>query len=240
MRRRERGAVPNYRARRLVVLIMVGIVSLAGAAIEHHASQGSQQTPSLPSSRQSEERALDVLHTLEVKGRAPKTGYKRTQFGSGWLRGADGCDTRNVILRRDLMQPEVDIHCKVLRGTLTDPYTGKQIVFLRGPSTSDKVQIDHVVALSNAWQTGAQQLSVEQRIDFANDPLNLLAVDGAANQQKGDGDAATWLPRREYRCAYTARQVYIKQRYHLWVTPPEKAAMERVLRQCPTQPLPQK
>lgn len=240
MRRRRRGAAPSHRVRRLAVLIVVGIVSLTGAVVEYHASQRSKQATLPPSLAQNKERAIDALRMLEVKGRAPKTGYKRVQFGNGWLRGADGCDTRNVILRRDLAQPEVDARCKVLSGVLNDPYTGKQVYFLQGPSTSDKVQIDHVVALSNAWQTGAQQLSVQQRINFANDPLNLLAVDGAANQQKGDGDAATWLPsRREYRCAYVARQIYIKQRYQLWVTPAEKTAMERILQQCPAQPLPQ-
>ena len=127
----------------------------------------------------------------------------------------------------------------IASGQLDDPYTGKRITFQRGSGTSTAVQIDHVVALSNAWQTGAQQLSSEQRQQLANDPLELLAVDGPANQQKGDGEAATWLPsHKPFRCQYIARQIAIKRKYHLWVTSGEKAAMQRVLATCPGQGVP--
>jgi hypothetical protein len=182
--------------------------------------------------------ALSALETIAIKGRAPKTGYTRSQFGDGWAT-TNGCDTRNIILVRDLRDEIVDEECKVLLGTLNDPYTGKPIAFVRGEDTSDDVQIDHVVALSNAWQTGAQQLTRQRRIELANDPLELLAVDGPANQQKSDGDAATWLPpHKAFRCQYVARQIAVKAKYALWVTPPEKQAMQRVLSACPDQPLP--
>ena len=183
--------------------------------------------------------ARDALAALPTKGRAPKTGYKRSQFGDGWAK-AGGCDTRNVILRRDLVNAVLgDDNCKVQAGALSDPYTGQRIAFKRGANSSGAVQIDHVVALSNAWQTGAQQLSSEQRISLANDPLELLAVDGPANQQKGDGDAATWLPsNKPFRCQYIARQIAVKKKYSLWVTPPERTAMERILANCPEQRLP--
>lgn len=183
--------------------------------------------------------ARDALVALPTKGRAPKTGYKRSQFGDGWAK-AGGCDTRNVILRRDLTNAVLgDDNCKVQAGALSDPYTGQRIAFKRGANSSGAVQIDHVVALSNAWQTGAQQLSSEQRISLANDPLELLAVDGPANQQKGDGDAATWLPsNKPFRCQYIARQIAVKKKYSLWVTPPERTAMERILASCPEQRLP--
>ena len=183
--------------------------------------------------------AREALAALPTKGRAPKTGYKRSQFGDGWAR-AGGCDTRNVILRRDLVNAVLgDDNCKVQAGALSDPYTGQRIAFKRGANSSGAVQIDHVVALSNAWQTGAQQLSSEQRISLANDPLELLAVDGPANQQKGDGDAATWLPsNKPFRCQYIARQIAVKKIYSLWVTPPERTAMERILASCPEQRLP--
>lgn len=185
-----------------------------------------------------ESNALKVLDTLAVKGRAPKTGYARTQFGNGWT-STGGCDTRNTILYRDLTDTKVDESCKVQSGTLHDPYTGKIVQFIRGPETSQLVQIDHVVALSNAWQTGAQQLAEAQRIALANDPLNLLAVDGAANQQKSDGDAASWLPAyKPFRCQYVARQIAVKQKYMLWMTAAEKEAINRVLRTCPDQQLP--
>ena len=183
-------------------------------------------------------KALDVLATLPVKGRAARTGYSRDQFGQAWADvDRNGCDTRNDVLRRDLsalaLKPGTR-DCVVLSGVLKDPYTATLINFLRGNSTSSAVQIDHVVALSDAWQTGAQQLSPAQRLSFANDPQNLLAVDGPANQQKSDGDAATWLPpNKSFRCEYVARQISVKSSYSLWVTQAEHDAMARILADCP-------
>lgn len=176
--------------------------------------------------------ALAELEKVEIKGRAPKTGYSRKQFGDGWGK-IDGCSTREVILARDLTDKKVDDKCRVQSGELNDPYTGKTIQFQRGPETSQLVQIDHVVALSDAWQKGAQQLTPEQRVQLANDPLNLLAVDGPANQAKGDGDAATWLPEnKSFRCQYVARQIAVKRKYHLWVTDTEKQAAEQIIVNC--------
>jgi len=187
--------------------------------------------------------ALAALTTLAVKGRAPKTGYDRALFGQAWADvNRNGCDTRNDVLRRDLVAfvLKAATHgCVVLSGTLHDPYTGTTIAFVRGQVSSTAVQIDHVVALSDAWQKGAQGLSAETRRTFANDSLNLLAVDGPTNQRKGDGDAATWLPaNKPYRCSYAARQVAVKMRYGLWVTSAERDALARVLATCPSQPLP--
>ncbi|MEV8146001.1 DUF1524 domain-containing protein [Specibacter sp. NPDC078709] len=182
-------------------------------------------------------KALEVLATLPVKGRAPKTGYDRAMFGQAWADvDRNGCDTRNDILDRDLtaktFKPGTR-DCLVLTGILADPYTATTIDFVRGSATSSAVQIDHVVALSDAWQKGAQQLSVEVRTAFANDPLNLLAVDGPSNQQKGAGDAATWLPpNKSYRCDYVARQISVKATYKLWVTQAEHDAMAKVLDGC--------
>lgn len=182
--------------------------------------------------------AIVTLGELEVKGRAPKTGYTREQFGGDWGK-QKGCDIRNIILARDLENEVVNERCQVTTGMLSDPYTGETIQFQRGTDTSDDVQIDHVVALSDAWQKGAQLLSLERRIEFANDPLELLAVSGPANQQKSDGDAATWLPQHKaFRCQYVARQIAVKKKYSLWVTAAEKEAMQRVLFDCPGQRLP--
>lgn len=182
--------------------------------------------------------AADILKTLPIKGRAAKTGYERSLFGDGWT--SDGiCDTRNQILHRDLVDTIVDDQCYVVSGVLHDPYTGKTINFVRGAQTSQLVQIDHVVALSDAWQKGAQALTLQQRIELANDPLELLAVDGQTNNDKGAGDAATWLPPNKlFRCQYVARQIAVKQKYSLWVTQAEADAMKRVLSTCPGQPLP--
>lgn len=187
--------------------------------------------------------AAAVLESLAVKGRAPKTGYKRAVFGPAWADvDRNGCDTRNDILYRDLTSKVFKSgtrECVVLSGTLLDPYSGEKISFLRGVTSSMEVQIDHVVALSNAWQTGAFKLTFEKRREFANDPLNLVAVKGRLNSQKGDGDAATWLPpRKNIRCAYVAQQIAVKAKYNLWVTPPEKAAMVRLLANCPGFKLP--
>jgi hypothetical protein len=180
---------------------------------------------------------------VPVKGRAPKTGYSRDQFGPAWADvDRNGCDTRNDILARDLTGDVVKpgTHgCVVLSGTLAEPYAGRPLAFRRGQATSTAVQIDHVVALSDAWQKGAQGWSAARRTAFANDPLNLLAVDGPLNEAKGDGDAATWLPpNRSYRCAYVARQVAVKLAYGLWMTQAEKSAIAAILGSCPNQPLP--
>ena len=183
--------------------------------------------------------ALALLEELDEKGRAPKTGYDRDSFG--WRDDMDrnGCDTRNDILRRDLeditLKPGTD-GCVVLTGTLLSPFSGESVAFDRTASTID---IDHVVALSDAWQTGAATWDDSTKREFANDPLNLLAVEASLNRQKGDGDAATWLPpHREGRCAYVARQITVKPRYELWVKPAEADAMRRVLEDSADQPAP--
>lgn len=191
--------------------------------------------------------ATEALKQLPVKGRAPKTGYSREQFGPAWSddvavdAGRNGCNQRDDVLRRDLRQVTIKpgTHgCVVLTGVLQDPYSGKKIQFRRGPDSA-VVQIDHLVALSDAWQSGAQQLSAERRRALAGDPLNLLAVDGPTNAAKSDGNAATWLPPvKAERCSYIARQIAVKQRYQLWVTTPEKQAMQRVLSNCPGQSIP--
>jgi len=187
--------------------------------------------------------ALAALAAVPVQGRAPQTGYDRDLFGSGWVDvDRNGCDTRNDVLARDLsaetFKPGTR-NCVVLTGSLADPYSATTIAFQRGQTTSDDVQIDHVVALSNSWQTGAQGWDAGRRTAFANDPLNLLAVDGPLNMQKGDGDAATWLPpNKSYRCAYVARQVAVKVTYGLWMTQAERNAIATVLSACPNEPLP--
>jgi hypothetical protein len=184
--------------------------------------------------------ALAALRTLRTAGRGPMTGYSRAQFGPAWAdTDRNGCDTRNDILRRDLVGVTIKpgTHgCVVLTGTLHDPYTATTIQFVRGGAS--ETDIDHVVALGDAWVTGAARWPYAKRIALANDPLNLLAVQSRANRQKGDGDAATWLPsNKAYRCAYVARQVSVKHKFGLSVTPPERAAMERALSSCPGQHL---
>jgi len=216
------------------------------APATHVAGKGTSRPVSQPATAR-RGTALALLATLRVKGRAPMTGYTRAAFGPAWTddnnspSGHDGIDTRNNILARDLTQVTYRSGSGhlVATGVLHDPYTGKIIHFVRGVQTSLAVQIDHVVALGDAFQTGAQQLSASQRVALANDPLELLAVDGPTNEAKSDGDAATWLPpNKAFRCAYVARQVAVKARYRLWVTPAEMAAIGRVLATCPNQTAP--
>lgn len=182
--------------------------------------------------------AADILNKIEVKNLASENNYSRNNFGSDWA-SVGGCDTRNIILNRDLVDTVVNDKCEVMSGKLADPYTGKIINFIRGVNTSGDIQIDHAVALSNAWRTGAQQFSPEKRIAMANDSLELLAVDGKANMEKSDGDASVWLPpNKPFRCQYVARQIAVKQKYSLWVTSSEKNAIAGILSKCPSQMLP--
>ncbi|MFI9504314.1 HNH endonuclease family protein [Nocardia sp. NPDC052566] len=228
----------KFSARRLSLLAVVVAALVVPACSRAAQANPSPTYPAPVSSRE----ALATLDSLRVAGRAAKTGYTREQFGPAWTDdvsvpgGHNNCDTRNDILKRDMVDLTYkdNKQCTVATGTLHDAYTGKTIKFVRGPKTSDDVQIDHVIALSDAWQKGAQQLSEEKRRDLANDPLNLQAVDGPTNQGKSDSDAATWLPpNKGYRCAYVTRQIQVKAAYQLWVTQGEKDAMTRELTSCP-------
>ena len=177
--------------------------------------------------------ALVALNNLEVKGRAPKTGYARSQFPHWSDPDRNGCDARNDTLKRDLTNITYKAgtrDCKVIAGQLLDPFSGKVITF---SATKVVIDIDHVVALSNAWQTGAAYFDKNKRSQIANDPLNLLAVDAKLNRKKGDGDAATWLPpNKTFRCEYVGLQIAVKAKYGLWVTAAEKTAMKKVLQAC--------
>lgn len=177
-----------------------------------------------------------ALAQLSVKGRAPMTGYSRDAFGSPWqdLDG-NGCDQRDDALwRASFGRATRSDGCTVTRATVVDVYTGKTITYIRGGDYANGLDIDHVVALGDAWSSGIGYKSSTVRTRLANDPLNLLAVDPSSNRQKGDSNAASWLPpRTSYRCAYVARQIAVKRKYALSVTAPERDAMSRVLRTCP-------
>lgn len=220
----------------LVLAIALGLGSAAIASDTRVSQPTSASKPAATAPS-----AIAALGKLAVKGRAPKTGYSRDLFSDGWGDQPGGCDSRNFILRRDLtlITWRSGDYCIVASGVLADPYTGKKINFVRGVKTSLAVQIDHVVAVSDAWQKGAQQATYAVRNKFYNDPLNLLAVDGPTNGSKSDSDAASWLPpNKAYRCAYVARQVAVKLKYKLWVTKAEKVAIAGVLAKCPSQKLP--
>ncbi|MBR5647652.1 HNH endonuclease [Candidatus Saccharibacteria bacterium] len=233
----------SFRLRRLLVVLFaagstVAFLLLNPASYEAIFSRvenlGAEQVAA--SSETGARLATDILEELEVKGRAPKTGYTREEFYSGWPT-VDGCNLRQKIIKREFGETAVLDGCNVVSGEYDEPYTGEHKVFSRREEISKGVQIDHVVALSDAWQKGAQYMSKETRYEIATDPLNLLAVDASANEKKSDGDAATWLPsNKKFRCQYVARQVSVKYKYKLWVTAAEKEAIKRVLLNCPNEP----
>ena len=240
----------NPRATAVAAAAAVIVVSAAGCSAlpgqggaASAATQPGANAPA-PQSAGVNAAALSALEQLAVKGRAPKTGYARSQFGTAWtdantaMWGKNSLSTREDILSRDL----TDVSCKarsaprppcvVQSGVLHDPYTGATLNFVRGEQTSPLVPIDHVVSLGDSWQKGAQQLSPAERVNLANDPLNLIATTQNPNTAKSDSDAASWLPpNKAFRCAYVARQVAVKLRYRLWVTKAEKDAISAVLSQ---------
>lgn len=206
-------------------------LTITEALTESTQSKGVQKSLEIGLTSQ---QSLEILKQIPIKGRAPKTGYSRAAFGPQWSDvDRNGCDTRNDILKRDLINivfREKTRDCVIESGVLLDPFSNMEIKFERGQKSSMLVQIDHLVSLSNAWQTGIFQSSLKERTAFANDPINLLAVKGSLNSQKGDGDAATWLPPyKPFRCKYVALQINVKAKYGLWVTRAEQEAMVRIL-----------
>jgi hypothetical protein len=228
-----------FKSKKLTSSLSIAVLLLSTAVVNSVSAAQAAPMPYSPLQATSVT-AASVLKTLSVKGRAPKTGYARQLFGDSWGDIGD-CDVRNYILKRDLTSKvwRKGETCVLERGKLKDPYTGKVISFVRGVATSSKVQIDHVVSISDAWQKGAQRWTQTKRETFYNDPLNLLAVDGPTNGSKSDSDAASWLPpNKSYRCAFVARQIAVKAKYAVWVTAAEKTAMSTVLGKCPNFKLP--
>ena len=194
-----------------------------------------QALSSLPDSEAA--RQLRGLTVRESVNDPDAPAYDRQAYGQSWAdTDHNGCDTRNDILARDLARPIFKPgtrDCVVLSGTLAEPYTGATIEFQKGEKTSSLVQIDHVVALADAWRSGAWRWDAERRQEFANDPQNLLAVDGAANEDKSASSADQWLPpNRAFRCDYVKRQIAVKSAYGLSVTRTEQDAMAEQLSIC--------
>ncbi len=228
---------------RRVIPALIALLALAVAVVAwmHWQSRSGHAAPAAPSVHTpGYDQARALLTDLPVKGWDRRTDFARYRFGEQWSDdvevefGHNGCNTRDDILRRDLtglvVRPGT---CFAQSGVLIDPYTGQSIPFVRGPETSDAVQIDHVVSLSDAWYKGARDWDDERRRDFANDPRNLLAVSAKANFDKAFRDAAGWLPANAaYRCEFVARQVEVKSAYRLWVSANEKRAMAQVLDAC--------
>ena len=241
-----------------LLVIIVGLVAsgsdrgLSGAARSSTTPASSGPAPatsavSTPTAKPTPEgrpgTALAAAQKLQVKKATTKQRYSRQRFGDRWSDvDHNACDQRNDVLRRDLRKlhtvPDTG-GCVLAKGRLTSPYSGKRVTLVRSQSGASAVEIDHVVSLRDAWRTGAQHWTAGKRAKFANDFLNLVAVDATSSERKHNGNAAAWLPPREsYRCAYVARQVAVKRTYRLWVTPAEQAAMVDVLSACPDKVLP--
>ncbi|MFD5430036.1 HNH endonuclease family protein [Streptomyces sp. NPDC127084] len=181
--------------------------------------------------------ARDLIAGLAVKGRGPRTGYERDEFGYAWKDAVDGvplarngCDTRNDLLKLHggNVRFRTGSDCVVVSMTLHDPYTGKTIEWRKQKAA--EVQIDHVVPLSYSWQMGSSRWARDKRERFANDVLNLIPVQGRANSAKSDSGPAAWLPPdKRIRCSYVVRFAQVAVKYEMPVTGPDKAAM---LRQC--------
>lgn len=174
---------------------------------------------------------LTVAQSLQIRGRSADTNYSRDAFGTAWKDvDRNGCDTRNDILQRDFTTAVFKAgtnDCKVVGGTWTDPYSNESYTFNEPPSGA---QIDHVVSLKNAWTMGADLWSDQMRVEFANDPDNLVVTIASLNQQKSDSNAASWLPPyKPGRCAFIARQVAVKAKWELYVTESEKEEFVTIL-----------
>ncbi|WP_370288996.1 HNH endonuclease family protein [Nocardioides sp.] len=183
----------------------------------------------------------DALARLRPIARTRPGTYERSAFGSSWADvDGNGCNQRDDVLLRDAVPASARTaqqgRCDhdVLAGSWVDPYTGRRLTFtdLKAPDQAQAIQIDHVVPLSEAWASGADRWSEEQRRTFANDLDNLLAVDGPTNASKSDGDPAAWRPRKGYQCAYATRWITVKSRYDLGADASEVAALRQMLDYC--------
>ena len=183
-----------------------------------------------------------VLDEIPSTTENPPTEYRREDdFGKAWL-DVDGnyCDTRNDVLGLQLTDieyvpvDEAPSRCRratVATGILDDPYTGQSIEFTRENPAA--VQIDHIVPLSWAWQNGAWKWTQEERIAFANDPENLLAVDGTTNQSKGNKGPSQWLPANEsFRCEYVERFTTMVGTHDLSLPDDDRASLTSLLTDC--------
>src|SRR5262245_18593612 len=188
---------------------------------------------------------VDVLAGIaEIPVRIRGYDYRRDAFGDSWTDdnpapgGHNGCDTRNDILDRDLVEKTyVAIkRCPtaVATGVLRDPYTNATVAFVRGNQIGASVQIDHIVPLALAWDHGARNWTDEQRLRFANDPGNLLAVAGQANQDKGDKEPVSWMPPNEaFRCQYAMQFIAVLRGYALSVDAPSASVLRDAAATCP-------
>ncbi|WP_409434586.1 HNH endonuclease family protein [Mycobacterium sp. SMC-14] len=221
----------------LAVVVAYQTVSAVGRSSRALAAQAGMPTVAA---------GTDVLAGITVvPARTHRYDYRRPLFGDAWdddndaPGGHNGCDTRNDILNRDL----VDItHVSTKRcadavatGTLHDPYTNAVVAFTRGAKIGEAVQIDHIVPLAYAWDMGASAWPYRQRVRFANDPANLLAVAGQGNQDKGDAGPGQWMPpNKSFACQYAVAYISVLRGYALRLDQPSADVLREAAATCPT------
>ncbi|GGY14124.1 HNH endonuclease family protein [Streptomyces djakartensis] len=171
--------------------------------------------------------ARSYLATLTVAAEN-RTGYNRDLFPH-WITQSGTCNTREVVLKRDGTNVVQDSSCAATSGSWYSPYDGATW------SAASDVDIDHLVPLAEAWDSGAGSWTTSRRQSFANDLTRpqLIAVTDDVNQAKGDQDPATWMPSRTtYRCTYVRAWVQVKYYYDLSVDQAEKSALQTHLANC--------
>lgn len=188
--------------------------------------------------------ARTTFKGLRVSDRRPvDPTYRRAAFGSGWVDiDRNGCNQRDDVLLRDAVAGTIRVQRRggcshdVVSGTWIDPYTGKRIALnnLKNPRQAQAIQIDHLVALHEAWISGADAWHETRRVAFANALDELAAVDGPTNASKSDGDPAAWRPKKRFQCGYARRWIAVKRRWELVADPSEVAALRQMLAYCPT------
>lgn len=221
-----------------IMLIAAGAYIVSGGDVdalsEDHPGGGSSTAvvPRDPVEADELEAGMRQLAGLEVTELDTVPGYDRDRFGQRWADiDRNGCDQRNDALRAgaSTVTTKPGTHgCVVVEAMIEDPYTGRQIAFVKGENTVD---IDHVVPLSRAWQQGAAHWDDDRREEFANVAMNLAAVDAAVNRSKGDSGPEEWLPEAG-RCRYVVQWIAVKDTYELTITAAEKKALEGELDAC--------
>ena len=226
-------------------LIPLSAVALSAAMLMPLSAQAAVNDPtSIPTG----ESAVRVLSTLTV---ADQTDVSSDRKDHDWANAADGrhaaYNTRDLVLDRDLSGTTHKANGRVATGTLDpEPYTGGAIHFVQGKAnkteggsasaTDGGIQIDHVVAYAEAYNSGLKDRTEGVRKAYYTDPDVLLAVQAQANNAKKDADAAGWMPSWDaFRCDYAALQIGIKAKYSLTVDRKEHDALASTLAQCPAQ-----
>jgi hypothetical protein len=215
-------AVYARRIRRIAVLAATSALAATGLLATAPAAQASPPTPVSAAT------ARTYLGQLTVKAESSSSGYSRDLFPH-WSTQSGSCNTREVVLKRDGTNVQQNSSCAAVSGRWYSEYD--DAIW----SAASDVDIDHVVALSEAWRSGAAGWTTSKRQQFANDLTRpqLIAVTDNVNQAKGDLDPAEWLPSRTaYRCTYARMWVHVKHYWGLSVDSAEKSVLQSLLNNC--------